>query len=135
MKYDLIVIGSGAAGLAAALYARRYQMTTLVIAGEFGGETSTAGKIENYPGIITIDGGDLMLTMRKQAELVGAKIFEEKAQSVEKKEGSFVVKTEKETFEGRTVILAIGARRRHLGLPNEEELTSKGVHYCVTCDG
>lgn len=135
MKYDLIVIGSGAAGLSAALYARRYKMETLVIAGEFGGETSTAGKIENYPGIITIDGGDFMLVMRKQAELVGAKMIEGRVASIEEKDSGFAVKTEKETFEGHTVILAIGSRRRHLGLPNEKELVGKGVHYCWTCDG
>lgn len=135
MKHDLVIIGSGAAGLSAALYARRYNMETLVIAGEFGGETSTAGKIENYPGIITIDGGDFMLTLRKQAELVGAILKEGRVVSVEKKDAGFAVKTEKETFEAGTVIFAIGSRRRHLGLPNEKELVSKGVHYCWTCDG
>ncbi|MBI2641966.1 MAG: FAD-dependent oxidoreductase [Candidatus Wildermuthbacteria bacterium] len=135
MKYDVIIIGSGAAGLSAALYARRYTMKTLVIAGEFGGETSTAGKIENYPGIISIDGGDFMLTMKKQVELVGAELKEGRVVSVEKSNTGFAVKAEKETFEAKTVILAIGSRRRHLDLPNEKELVGKGVHYCWTCDG
>ena len=58
MTYDLVIVGSGAAGLSAALYARRYNMNTLVFEGEFGGETATAGKIENYPGIMSIDGYD-----------------------------------------------------------------------------
>ncbi|MDP2664439.1 MAG: NAD(P)/FAD-dependent oxidoreductase, partial [bacterium] len=122
MMHDVIIIGSGAAGLSAALYARRYTMKTLVIAGEFGGETSTAGKIENYPGIISIDGGDFMLTMKKQVELIGAELKEGRVVSVEKNNKGFAVKTEKETFEAKTVILAIGSRRRHLGLPNEKEL-------------
>ncbi|MBI2642666.1 MAG: FAD-dependent oxidoreductase [Candidatus Wildermuthbacteria bacterium] len=135
MVYDVIIVGSGAAGLSAALYARRYTMKTLVIAGEFGGETSTAGKIENYPGIITIDGGDFMLTMKKQVELVGAELKEGRVVSIEKSNTGFTVKTKEETFESKTVILAIGSQRRHLGLPNEKELTGKGVHYCWTCDG
>ncbi|MDO8577436.1 MAG: FAD-dependent oxidoreductase [Candidatus Wildermuthbacteria bacterium] len=135
MMYDVVIIGSGAAGLSAALYARRYKMETLVIAGEFGGETSTAGKIENYPGIISIDGGDFMLTMKKQVELIGAELKEGRVVSIEKNSTGFAVKTEKETFEAKTVILATGSRRRHLGLPNEKELVGKGVHYCWTCDG
>src|SRR3989338_3842088 len=135
MKYDVIIVGSGAAGLSAALYARRYKMETLVIAGEFVGETSTAGKIENYPGIITIDGGDFMLTMKKQVELIGAELKEGRVVSIEKSSTGFAVKTEKETFETKTVILATGSRRRHLGLPNEKELVGKGVQYCWTCDG
>src|SRR3989338_8841212 len=129
MKYDVIIVGSGAAGLSAALYARRYAMKTLVIAGEFGGETSTAGKIENYPGIISIDGGDFMLTMKKQVELIGAELKEGRVVSIEKSSTGFAVKTEKETFETKTVILATGSRRRHLGLPNEKELVGKGVHF------
>ena len=68
MKHDLIIVGSGAAGLAAALYARRYKMETLVIEGEFGGETATAGVIENYPGILSIDGLELMQAMQNQGK-------------------------------------------------------------------
>ena len=140
MKYDLIIVGSGAAGLAAALYAGRYKMTTLVIAGEFGGETSTAGSIENYPGVKAIDGYDLMKIMKEQAKVTGAEIQDGNIVGIEKAEsppaGGWNVKTESgEIYETRTVILATGSRRRHLNLPNEKELTGRGVHYCWTCDG
>lgn len=110
-------------------------MRTLIIEGEFGGETATAGKIENYPGIKSIDGYDLMKAMREQAETLGAEIKEGWAEKIEKQEECFTVFTEKENFYAHTIVLAIGAKRRHLGIPREKELTSRGVHYCVTCDG
>ncbi|MCH7828335.1 FAD-dependent oxidoreductase [Patescibacteria group bacterium] len=135
MKYDLIIIGSGAAGLSAALYARRYKMETLVIEGEFGGETATAGAIENYPGILFIDGFDLVKAMQKQAKDIGAVFEKGKAEKISSDGNCFTVKVGEKEFQGNTVILAIGSQRRHLGLPNEKELTGKGVHYCVTCDG
>ena len=135
MKHDLIIIGSGAAGLSAALYARRYKMETLVIEGEFGGETATAGTIENYPGILSIDGLELMQAMKNQAKEYGV-IFEKgKAEKITSDGNCFVVKVGVKEFQGDTIILAIGSERRHLGLLNEKELTGKGVHYCVTCDG
>ena len=136
MIYDLIIIGSGAAGLSAALYAGRYKMKSLVIGGEFGGETATAGTIENYPGVVSVDGYDLMKTMRAQAESLGVEIFEEWASTVQKHEEKFRVATKEENvYEGRTVIFALGSKRRHLNLPHEKELVGKGVHYCWTCDG
>lgn len=135
MKYDLIIIGSGAAGLSAALYARRYRMETLVIEGEFGGETATAGKIENYPGIVSIDGLELMQAMKKQAEGVGAVFEKGKAEKITTDGNCFTVTVGEKEFQGNTVILAIGSERKHLGLANEKELTGRGVHYCVTCDG
>ncbi len=135
MMYDVVVVGSGAAGLSAALYARRYNMNTLVFEGEFGGETATAGKIENYPGVISIDGYDLMKTMKEQAAGLGVQFLQERVQKVERQETYFLVKGEKETFQARAVILAIGSQRRHLGLAKEQELVGRGIHYCVTCDG
>lgn len=136
MKYDLIIVGSGAAGLSAALYAGRYKMATLVIAGEFGGETSTAGSIENYPGVKAIDGYELMKIMREQAQEFGAQIKDERVVRIERMgEGWKVTSENGEDYQASTVILAIGSRRRHLDLPNEKELTSRGVHYCWTCDG
>ena len=135
MTYDLVIVGSGAAGLSAALYARRYNMNTLVFEGEFGGETATAGKIENYPGIMSIDGYDLMKVMKEQGKVLGVQFLGERVQKVERQETYFLVTGEKETFQAKAVILAIGSQRRHLGLPKEQELTGRGVHYCVTCDG
>lgn len=141
MRYDLIIVGSGAAGLAAALYAGRYKMKTLVIEGEFGGETSTAGVIENYPGAKAIDGYDLMKIMKEQAENTGAAIKAGRAARIEAAQGVNargcwkVVAEKGEAYETAAVILAIGSRRRHLNVANEKALTGKGVHYCWTCDG
>ncbi len=135
MAYDLIIVGSGAAGLAAALYAGRYKMKTLVIGEAFGGETSTAGKIENYPGVLSIDGYDLMNIMKSQAVGLGTKLAKGRVEKIKNQDGFFKVFTEDEEFQGTTVILAFGSRRRHLNLPNEKELVGKGVHYCWTCDG
>lgn len=133
--YDVVIVGSGAAGLSAALYARRYNMNTLVFEGEFGGETATAGKIENYPGILSIDGYDLMKIMKEQGKALGVQFVEGRVQKIERQEKHFLVTGEQERVLAKTVILGIGSKRRHLGLPKEDELTSRGVHYCVTCDG
>ena len=135
MQYDLVIIGSGAAGLSAALYARRYNMNTLVFEGEFGGETATAGKIENYPGIMSIDGYDLMKVMKEQGKALGVRFAEGRVRKIERQGAYFLVTGEQETVQARTIILAIGSKRRHLNLPKEQELTGRGVHYCVTCDG
>lgn len=133
--HDLIIIGSGAAGLSAGLYAGRYRLKTLVFGGSFGGETSLAGKIENYPGVKAIDGFDLMMIMREQVADLDVEIRDEHVESVSREQHCFLVKTRDKSFECSSVIFALGAERRRLGLPKEKELTAKGVHYCVTCDG
>ncbi|MAZ40901.1 thioredoxin reductase [bacterium] len=132
--YDVVIIGTGAAGLAASLYAGRYKMKVLTIGEDFGGATATAWTIWNYPGAKAIDGYDLMKIMKEQAENVGAKIIDGKVTKVEKEGDCFVVSTRDKKYETSTVIFAIGTERRHLGLPNEKELTGKGIHYCATCD-
>jgi len=135
-QYDLLIVGSGAAGLSAAIYAGRYKMKTLVLKGEFGGETATAGLIENYPGFKAIDGYDLMKVMQEQAQAIGAEVKDGWAEKLQKDGECFLVTTKKkEQYQAKTVILGIGSQRRKLGLPNEKELTGKGVHYCWTCDG
>ena len=134
-QYDLLIVGSGAAGLSGAIYAGRYKMKTLVLKGEFGGETATAGSIENYPGFKAIDGYDLMKAMQEQAQAIGVEVKDGWVEKIEKDGECFLVSTKKERFEAKTVILGIGSQRRHLGLANEKELTGKGVHYCWTCDG
>lgn len=135
MPYDLIIIGSGAAGLSAAIYAGRYLMRVLIVEGEFGGETAKAGVIWNYPGNKGIDGYELMEIMRGQAKEVGAEIIDGKVTAIRKDREQFVVTVEEKEYVGKTTLLSMGAERRHLGLPNEKELTGRGVHYCVTCDG
>lgn len=133
--HDLIIAGTGAAGLSAALYAGRYRMKTLVIGDSFGGYTSIAGPIENYPGYLKIDGFDLMMKMKEQAESVGAEIVDARVISIEKRDSQFFVTASNgQTYQAPTFILGTGTEHKRLGLPNEVELTSKGVHYCVTCD-
>jgi thioredoxin reductase (NADPH) len=133
-SYDVVIIGSGAAGLSAALYAGRYRMSVLVIGEEFGGETATAGTIWNYPGVRAADGYELMKTMKAQAKETGADFADGRVEKVEKEDGCFRVFWKNESVHANTVIFAIGTNRKHLNLPNEKELTGKGVHYCATCD-
>ncbi|MBI2035270.1 MAG: FAD-dependent oxidoreductase [Candidatus Liptonbacteria bacterium] len=135
MIYDLIIIGSGAAGFGAAIYGGRYRMKVLVIGKEFGGETAKAGSIENYPGFLSIDGFDLMDAMKKQAENLKVETLDAEVTAIARDEHCFEVKANSTTYQTHEIIFAIGAERRRLGLPNEKELTGRGVHYCVTCDG
>ena len=135
MNYDVVIIGSGAAGLGAAIYASRYRMKVLVIGKDFGGETAKAGSIENYPGFDLIDGFDLMLAMKKQADNLQVETLDAEVMAIARQEHCFAVTAGNATYQTHEIIFAIGAERRRLGLPNEKELTGKGVHYCVTCDG
>ncbi|MDO8571460.1 MAG: FAD-dependent oxidoreductase [bacterium] len=134
MMYDLIVIGSGAAGLSAAIYAGRYRMKVLVIGAEFGGYTSVGGSIENYPGFTAIDGLDLMLRMKEQAQGVGAEVIDGWVSKVEHPDHCFIVTVDEKEYVGKTIIFGVGSKHRELGLPHEKELVSKGIHYCATCD-
>jgi len=135
MIYDTIVIGSGAAGLSSAIYAGRYLMKTLVVKGEFGGETAKAGTIWNYPGTPQVDGFKLMADMEKQAKENGAEFVTGEVEEIKNDNGCFKLKIKDKEYQANTVVFAQGSKRRRLGLPNETELTSKGIHYCVTCDG
>ncbi len=135
MTYDLIIIGSGAAGLSAGIYAGRYRMNTLVIGKEFGGETAKAGAIENYPGFQSIDGYELMDFMKQQATKLHVEMLDAEVTNVSRQKHCFTITADKKTYETNTIVFAVGAERRRLGLPNEKELTGRGVHYCVTCDG
>lgn len=135
MTYDLIIIGSGAAGLSAGIYSGRYRMKTLIIGKDFGGETAKAGAIENYPGFQSVDGYELMDLMKQQAAKLDIEMIDAEVTAITKKEHCFKVIVGKKIYNANTIIFAVGAERRRLGLPNEKELTGRGVHYCVTCDG
>ena len=133
--YDLLIIGQGAAAFAAALYAARYQIKPAVIGETFGGETATGGMIENYPGYPEIDGFDLMLKFREQADKYEVPVIDDKVVSVEGVDGHYTATTfGGETYVGASVLLAVGRERRKLGLEHEEEWTGKGVSFCSTCD-
>jgi thioredoxin reductase (NADPH) len=135
MDYDFIIIGTGAAGLSAALYAGRYQMKAIAFGDDFGGYTAVAGVIENYPGNKAVDGFELMQIMKEQAIDAGAEVKDEKVTQVEFRDKWFFATTDKGgIYKAPTILFGTGSKRRQLGLPNENELTSKGVHYCATCD-
>ncbi|PIR56719.1 MAG: thioredoxin reductase [Parcubacteria group bacterium CG10_big_fil_rev_8_21_14_0_10_41_35] len=134
MIYDLIIIGSGAAGFGAVIYGGRYRMKVLVIGKEFGGETAKAGSIENYPGFLSIDGFDLMDAMKKQAENLKVETLDTEVTDITRDEYCFEVKANNTTYQTHGIIFAVGAERHRLGITNENKLTSRRVHYCVTCD-
>ena len=138
-KYDVIIVGAGPAGLAAALYAARDRLKTLMLEKMMpGGQISTTDRIENYPGIERIDGLGLISQMQKQVENFGAEIKTSSEVTSLKKlqEGNIAVYCDKEKYTARAVILAPGSSYRHLGIPGEEEFRSAGagVSYCGTCD-
>lgn len=131
---DVIIVGAGPAGLVAALYASRRGLSTLVISQDIGGQAATTGTIENYPGVDTIDGLELMMHFKRQAETYGAKILLEEVTSVAKHDDEFSIQTHVGTYTSSAVILAQGLTHRHLNVPGEEKFIGRGVSYCATCD-
>ncbi|MFA6688404.1 MAG: thioredoxin-disulfide reductase [Sphaerochaetaceae bacterium] len=134
---DILIIGAGPAGLAAAQYgARAARRTTMIEELAPGGQALTIDSIENYPGVNkTISGYELGMQFQDQAERFGAELVYATVQSVDKDEDNFVVKTTEGEYVAPTVILCTGAKHRPLGVPGEEEYKGKGVSYCATCDG
>jgi len=134
--YDVIILGSGPAGLTAAIYASRGKLTTLVIGGAtWGGQLMLTSEVENFPGFPNgILGPDLMTNMRMQAERFGVKIIFEDATDVDFSSRPFKVSISKGLFETKAVILATGASVKWLGLPAEAKLHGRGVSACATCD-
>ena len=133
--YDVIIIGLGPAGCTAAIYATRYGLRTLAIGKDPGGQTNEAWEIENYPGVPKISGFELMKKFMEQAKSLGAELLFEEAEDISGHSGAFRVKTSSGAYEGKSIILATGARKRKLGIPGEKELLGRGVSYCSTCDG
>lgn len=133
----VVIIGSGPAGLTAALYTGRAGLNPVVIAGpQFGGQVSLTHEIENYPGFPGGSGTDLIEIMREQAERFGARIDMDVALSVDLQNGSpFRVKTGNGEYLAEALIVTSGASPRLLNVPGEKELTGRGVSYCGTCDG
>jgi len=135
---NVIIIGSGCAGLTAALYTARANLNPLVITGRMqGGLLTTTTIVENYPGFIEgIDGFQLMSNMQQQAERFGARIRSlATVEHVDLSRRPFTVTVDGERLESQTIIIATGAGHRHLGIPSEHLLENKGVTYCATCDG
>lgn len=151
--YDLIIIGSGPAGLGAAIYAQRAELKTLVIEKEMvsGGQVLTTYEVDNYAGLPGINGFDLGMKFREHADKLGAEFAEDQVVRIEsleeqEEDGTQVraaelsislkrVVGENDTYLAKAVILATGANHRKLEVPGEERLTGMGVSYCATCDG
>lgn len=135
--YDCIIIGSGPAGLSAAVYGKRAGMDLLVIEKNYisGGQVLDTYEVDNYLGLPGINGFDLGDAFRKHADKLGVEFKEAEVLSIEDKGEYKEVQTKKETLEAKTVILATGAVHAHLNVPGEEELAGMGVSYCATCDG
>ena len=135
--YDILIVGGGPGGLTAAIYALRAGKTVLVIEkNSFGGQIAFSPKVENIPGTVEISGAQFAEQLTEQAMNLGADVELENVIRVEKNDGIFRVYTEEgSTFEGRSVILALGVKHRTLGLPGEEALIGKGISFCAVCDG
>jgi thioredoxin reductase (NADPH) len=133
----VVIIGTGCAGLTAAIYTARANLTPLVLTGTMpGGLLTTTSIVENYPGFPEgIDGYELMTRMQKQAERFGARAQYGTVESADLSKTPFVLTVDGERIETQTIIIASGASHRHLGLESEVLLEKKGVTYCATCDG
>jgi thioredoxin reductase (NADPH) len=144
-KWDVIIIGAGSAGMAAAIYAARFNLKTLVIGKVVGGLLNESHNVENYPGYKSIPGLDLMMNFKAHCDNLQVPFKEEwavdaKAHNLDKpRETYFEIITENDegvrtTYFGRTVILTMGTKHKKLGAKNEDALAGKGVSYCATCD-
>ena len=151
--YDLIIIGSGPAGLSAAIYATRAQLNTLILEKEVmsGGQVLNTYEVDNYPGLPGINGFDMGMKFREHAEKLGAHFEEDTVLSIEtleesqkeleaaevssKSESGFRIVGENGEYETKTMVIATGASHRKLGVDGEERLVGHGVSYCATCDG
>ncbi|MBW2980564.1 FAD-dependent oxidoreductase [Candidatus Woesearchaeota archaeon] len=132
--HDLIIVGGGAAGLAAGIYAARYKLDTVMIS-KLGGAALDAPWVENYPGFDSISGMELISKFEKQVKGLGVNIIGEEVKGITKKGDKFVITTGKKEYESKTVILALGREKNKLNVPGEADFAGKGVSYCATCDG
>jgi len=133
--YDIIVIGGGPAGLTAAIYARRANKSVLVIEKSvFGGQITYSPKVENIPGFTSLTGNEFAEKLVDQVISLGAEFEMCNAESVQNGDVKKVI-TDDGVFEGKSVIIATGARHRMLGLPNEEKFIGEGISFCAVCDG
>ncbi len=138
MNYDLIIVGAGPAGLAAAIYAARAELKFIVLEKEMmsGGQIINTYEVDNYPGLYHMGGFDLAMKFREHADALGASFVTGEVERIEDiPEGKRVVCRDGAEYKTKTVILSGGAKHRKLDVPGEESLTGSGVSYCATCDG
>jgi len=135
MIYDVVIIGGGIAALTSSIYSVRKGLKTLLIAKQIGGQTNWAIGIENYPGFKKINGLDLISNTKEQSLSLGAEIIEgDEVVSVKEIEKIFEVKTNKNKYQTKTIIVASGKEPRKINIEGETEFLGKGVAYCATCD-
>jgi thioredoxin reductase (NADPH) len=135
--HDVLIVGLGCGGYTAAVYAARYKLSTFIVGVEEGGMGQTAAEVGNWPGTIDISGPALMESFKNHALSFGPLVTHKLArvENVERIDGGFrLVLDDGETAEGKTLILATGSSKRHLGVKGENEFSGKGVTYCATCD-
>lgn len=134
--YDIIIIGAGPAGLTSAIYGRRANKKVLVLESKtYGGQIINTLDIENYPAYSHISGFDFATNIYNQAKDLGAEIIFEKVVDIKDNSIDKEVITTKNTYKGKTIIIATGSENRKLGIDKEDELVGKGISYCATCDG
>lgn len=133
--YDIIIIGGGPAGLTAALYAKRANKSVLVIEkATFGGQITYSPKVENIPGFLSLSGNEFAEKLIEQVLEQGAEVEMTEVTGITKGE-TFTIHTDSGDFEGKTVIIATGAKHRMLGLDREEQFVGEGISFCAVCDG
>ncbi|MDO8503981.1 MAG: thioredoxin-disulfide reductase [bacterium] len=133
--FDVIIIGSGPAGLTAAIYTTRAALSTLIIGGtSWGGQLMLTTEVENYPGIRSILGPELMQKMREHATSFGAEFVQQDAEAVNFKNRPFSIRADDKEYKAKAVIIATGAQTQWLGLPSEQKLIGRGVSSCAPCD-
>ncbi|HOQ16465.1 MAG: thioredoxin-disulfide reductase [Epulopiscium sp.] len=134
--YDVIIIGAGPAGMAAAIYAGRAKLNAVMFEKEFvGGQVTKTYEVANYPGIADVIGPELALKMQAHAKEYGIEPIVEEVIDIEPEGKIKKVMTKNKTYESRTILLAMGASWREIGVPGEKKLKARGVSYCATCDG
>ena len=135
--YDLIIIGAGSAGLPAGMYASRYKLKNIIIGEMPGGALSTSHCVENFPGVLSAPGAEIMNNFKKHAENAGSEILQDRVEVVSKiGENHFSVSTMGgKNFDAKRILLATGNTYKMLGIPGEKEFYGQGVSYCATCDG
>ena len=140
MQYDLTIIGGGPAAAAAGVYAARKQLKTLVIAEEFGGQSTVSPEIQNWIGTVAISGADLAKQLRAHLDAYGERCLTivegSRVESITPQNGNFTITANNsESYESKTVLVCSGAKRRKLDVPGAEEFDQKGLTYCASCDG
>lgn len=137
MLYDVIILGSGPAGLSAAIYAQRARLNTLIIEEKplSGGQILDTYEVDNYPGLPGITGFEMGQKFRTHADSLGAEVVNAQVLEVRLDGEKKIVSTKKGDYEAKSLIVATGAKHRRLGIPGEDKLAGMGVSYCATCDG